>query len=202
MYAMEVDSLIPDSLPRLTNVRNGWKAVIADARSFCLLHPMTRGGRRIRRREGDILKVNLGDGRHAYAQVSYDPLIVFFEGTFTEDMSLSDAAQLPVLFRVWVHNDAIKKGFWPVLGNQPLTAENAAEPFFYKQDAISGAVSLYHSAFADMGYERPASVSECEGLECAAVWDPDHILDRLRDHYAGLPNRWLENMKIDRRAYS
>jgi hypothetical protein len=154
---------------------------------------MTKGGKRVRRREGDIVKIDLGDGRHSYAQVSYDPLIVFFEGTFTEDVPLGDVAQLPVLFRVWVHNDAIKKGLWPVVGNQPLSAENAAEPYFYKQDAISGAVFLYHSAFAQMGYER---------LECAAVWDPEHIIERLLDHYAGQPNLSLESMKIDRRAYS
>jgi hypothetical protein len=163
---------------------------------------MTKGGRRVRRREGDILRVSLGDGRHAYAQVANEPLIVFFDGAFTEDLALRDVAQLPVLFRVWVHNDAIKKGLWTVLGHQPLTAANAVEPYFYKQDAISGAVSIYHSAFADTGWERPASIAECDGLECAAVWDPNHIIDRLRDHYAGLPNRWLEDMKIDRRAYS
>lgn len=163
---------------------------------------MTNRAMGVRRREGDVLKIALGDGRHSYAQVSGDPLVVFFEGAFTDDLPLSRVPQLSVLFRIWVQDDAIKKGVWPVLGNEPLTPENAAEPFFYKQDDISGALSLYHSSFSDTGWERPSSATECEGLECAAVWDAEHVEGRLRDHYAGLPNQWLQALKIDRRALS
>jgi hypothetical protein len=163
---------------------------------------MASKGKRVRRREGDVLKIALGDGRHSYAQVSGDPLVVFFGGAFTDDLPLSRVPHLPVLFRIWVHDDAIKKAFWPVIGNQPLTTENAAEPFFYKQDAVTGALSLYHSNFADTGWERPASATECEGLECAAVWDPLHVEDRLRDHYNGRPNEWFESLKIHRQAFS
>jgi hypothetical protein len=164
--------------------------------------PMSRTGKRIRRREGDILKLDLGEGRHSYAQVGGDPLIVFFEGAFTDDVPLDEVPQLPVLFRIWVHDDAIKKGIWPVLGNQPLAADNSVEPFFYKQDGFTGALSLYHSTFAATGWERPASATECEGLECAAVWDPEHVEDRLRDHYDGRANQWVESLKINSRAFS
>ena len=160
-------------------------------------------GKRVQRRAGDVLKINLGNGRHSYAQVSCDPLIVFFDGAFTNDGPLSHVTALRVLFRVWVHDDAIKTGRWRVVGHKPLTAENAAEPFFYKQDAMTGALSLYHSTFADTGWERPASATECDGLECAAVWDAEHVEDRLRDHYAGgRPNAWLESLRMDKRALS
>jgi hypothetical protein len=163
---------------------------------------MTSKGWRVRRREGDVLKIALGDGRHSYAQVSGDPLVVFFEGAFTDDLPLSRVPHLPVLFRIWVHDDAIKKGVWPVIGNQPLTPENEAEPFFYKQDDMTGALSLYHSTFDQTGWERPSSATECAGLECAAVWDAEHVEDRLRDHYAARPNKWLQTLTIDRRALS
>lgn len=158
--------------------------------------------KRIRRRPGDIIKISLGQGRHSYAQVAEEPLIVFFDGAFTDEPSPHVVIGLPVLFRIWVHNDAVKNGIWPVIGNQPLAPENAVEPYFYKQDAITGALSLYHSSFAATGWERPASATECDGLECAAVWDPEHVEDRLRDHYAGPPNRWLESLGIDKRALS
>ena len=161
---------------------------------------MANKGKRVRRREGDVLRIVLSDGRHSYAQVSGDPLVVFFEGAFRDDLSLSRVPHLPVLVRIWVHDDAIKKGIWPVLGNQPLTPKNAAEPFFYKQDLMTGALSLYHSTFSDRGWERPASLAECEGLECAAVWEAEHVEDRLRDHFAGRPNQWLQSLAIDRSA--
>lgn len=163
---------------------------------------MSENSNPVRRRAGDLLKISLGDGRHSYAQLSGDPLVVFFDGAFTDDLPPSRLAELPVLFRIWVHHDAIKTGRWVVIGNQPLTAENAAEPYSYKQDAITGALSLYHSTFADTGWERPASATECEGLECAAVWDAEHVEDRLRDYYADQPNRWVESLRIEKRALS
>lgn len=41
-------------------------------------------GKRARRRVGDILKIDLGDGVHSYAQVADEPLVVFLDGAFTE----------------------------------------------------------------------------------------------------------------------
>ena len=44
-------------------------------------------------------------------------------------------------------------------------------------------------------YERLAIAEECVGLERAAVWEPEHVEDRLRDHFAGRSNRWVESLK-------
>lgn len=156
--------------------------------------------KRVRRKVGDIVRVDLGSGRHAYAQVAYEPLIIFFEGTFDEEMAVERIPSLPVAFRLWVSNHAITKGTWQVIGSGPLLPENAEEPFFYKQDAISGRLSLYHSAFAATDYERPASLEECQLLECAAVWEPEHVVDRLDDYAAHRPNRWAESLRIDATA--
>ncbi|WP_239807487.1 immunity 26/phosphotriesterase HocA family protein [Croceicoccus hydrothermalis] len=151
---------------------------------------------------GDILKIDLGGGTHSYGQVADEPLIVFFNGAFTEALPPGQAIQLPVLFRLWVHNDAVKKGIWEVVGNLPLAPADAVEPYFFRQDAITGALSLYHSSFANTGWEHPASATDCDGLECAAVWDAEQVEDRLRDHYAGRPNKWFESLRMDKRALS
>jgi hypothetical protein len=37
---------------------------------------------------------------------------------------------------------------------------------------------------------------DCVGLERAAVWEPEHIEDRLRDHFNGIKNIWEESLKI------
>ena len=156
--------------------------------------------KRVGRRQGDILRIDLGDGSHSYAQVSEEPLIIFFDGRFAEEKSLESIGQLPVLFRLWVMNYAVTRGHWPVIGRQTIAAESAKEPFFYKQDAISGRLTLYHSSFSDTNFEQPASLAECEGLECAAVWEPEHVEDRLRDYYSGRANAWTESLKIDTSA--
>jgi hypothetical protein len=75
-------------------------------------------------------------------------------------------------------------------------------PFFFKQDSFNGRLFLYNSSLltADQGYECPATLAECSGLERAAVWDPEHVVDRLRDHAAGRPNQWVESLKINIQA--
>ncbi len=161
---------------------------------------MTSAGKRVRRRDGDLLRIDLGDGRHSYAQVAAEPLIVFFDGAYADALAAEKIVRLPVLFRLWVMNHAVTRGLWPVTGRHALGAENEREPFFFKQDTVTGSLSLYHSSFASTNWERLATASECEGLECAAVWDPEHVLDRLRDHYAGRPNKWVADMSINSAA--
>ncbi|MBD9518573.1 immunity 26/phosphotriesterase HocA family protein [Ensifer sp. ENS02] len=157
----------------------------------------TSKSQRVKRKVGDILRVDLGSGGHSYAQVASEPLIVFFEGVFTADLSVEEIPALPVAFTLGVSRHAVTSGLWPVIASRPLTPESAREPFFFKQDVINGRLFLYHSTFADQSFERPASLAECEGLERAAVWEPGHVVDRLRDHAAGRPNRWVEALKID-----
>ncbi|MGO7031660.1 hypothetical protein ACCS91_05355 [Rhizobium ruizarguesonis] len=37
--------------------------------------------------------------------------------------------------------------------------------------------------------ESPLSFEEADRLECAAVWSPEHVEDRLRDHLNGISNK-------------
>lgn len=94
------------------------------------------------------------------------------------------------MFTVWVTNDAVTSGRWPVIGNVSLSPELEVAPKFFKQDPISKTFSIYHQ-----GQETSASLAECGNLERAAVWEPSHIEDRLRDHYLGIPNQWVESLK-------
>ena len=53
--------------------------------------------KRVRRKVGDILLIDLGAGRHAYAQVADEPLVIFFEGPSMKRLraNTSPACQLP-----------------------------------------------------------------------------------------------------------
>ncbi|WP_373276479.1 Imm26 family immunity protein [Sphingomonas kyungheensis] len=160
------------------------------------MHP----GSKVRRREGDLLKIDLGGGHQSYAQVAAGPLMIFFERASADDLAPEDVSRLPVLFRLWVANHAVTHGRWPVIGRVPLNPESRVEPFFYKQDVMTGRLSLYHSTFAAPNWERAATYAECAGLEAAAVWEPEHVEDRLRDHFAGRPNKWVESLRINEAA--
>ncbi len=43
------------------------------------------------------------------------------------------------------------------------------------------------------GESRPATKEQIKGLERASVWEANHIEDRIRDHYNGIPCIWLQD---------
>ena len=141
---------------------------------------------------GDILAIPLGDGSFAFAQVLRDPLLAFFSLRSNVITHADEIVQSSVLFVVPVMNYAIRDGVWMVVGNSAIGSSLQKEPLFFKKDAVSGDLSIYKDSTAE---EWPATKEECLGLECAAVWEPEHVEDRLRDYFAGVPNKWVECLK-------
>jgi hypothetical protein len=139
---------------------------------------------------GDVVKVDLGDGTMGFGRVLSDPLMAFYDLRTNNVPTLDAIVSSTVLFRVWVMHYAIKSGFWKVIGNLPLSKEPEDTPKFFKRDPINGKYSIYYRE-----QDIPATQEETEGLECAAVWEPEHVEDRLRDHFAGKPNVWVELLR-------
>jgi hypothetical protein len=146
---------------------------------------------------GDLLRIDLGDGAHSYAAVSTTPLVVFFDYNTLADLPPRDVLGLHVAFRIWVFKSDLSSGRWPRVGKLDMPSEWLEQPVMFKQDKISGALALHHERFAASGFETAATLSECEGLECAAVWAASHVEDRLRDHFAGRENQWVRSLAID-----
>lgn len=152
-------------------------------------------GKGQRRRVGDIVKIDLGDGFHSYARVLEEALFAFYDTRTREDLAIDEILRRRVLFIVSVMNHAVTRGRWRVVGGAPLDEVLRSPPPRFMQDALDpDSFSIY-----EKGEIRPASKDECEGLEREAVWDPTHVEDRLRDHYLGQPNKWVEDLKIKSR---
>jgi hypothetical protein len=90
-------------------------------------------------------------------------------------------------------NYAVTTGRWQKLGHASLSEELSKPTLFFKQDPINPK-KLWIS-YPD-GSERKATLTEIDGLERLAVWDPDHAEERLEDYFSGKPNRWVESLKI------
>lgn len=151
-------------------------------------------GRRGRWRVGDVAAVPLGDGREGYAWVLNEPLVAFLEissRSAAERPDISRIVGAPVAFRIWVMRRALTTRVWPIIGSAPPPAAVLEEPWFFKRDRIARTLSLYRK-----GVEVAADQKACQGLECAAVWDPEHVADRLRDHFDGRPNKWVESLRL------
>jgi hypothetical protein len=138
------------------------------------------------RREGDFISIDLHNGFFSFGRVLQEPLIAFYDVYSNGQPQIGKLADSSVLWRLWVYNYAVEDGRWQVIGNRSLTHDLLVEPVFYKQDPITKAMSLYQGT-----REWPATLEECEGLECAAVWEPEHIEERLIDHFEGRTNRWV-----------
>ncbi|MFG6456563.1 Imm26 family immunity protein [Roseateles sp. BYS96W] len=141
---------------------------------------------------GAVLAVPLGDETTCYAITLHEADFAFFEARTSDASPPDDLLERPAPFRVAVHKSAWSNGRWLRVAKVELPEQfRRSEPKFM-QDALNpGQFQIYVG-----GEIRPASRAECEGLERAAVWDPEHVESRLRDHYAGVPNQWLESLRL------
>lgn len=142
---------------------------------------------------GMLLRVDIDGDWHTYARMlARRPKFAFYDCLVsipTED--LLTIAQQPVLFVLAV-NERASSGHWPKIGHVPLEIAPIPIPDQFLQDIGTGACQIVDEAFNT----RAAKPEECIGLERVAVWDPAHVEERLRDHYAGGLNAHLAYMKV------
>lgn len=142
---------------------------------------------------GALVKIPLPDGAFAFGRLLEFPLIAFYDvrSSASDRVTVQSLASANIAFILWVMKYAVTKGHWPIVDRGPLEGSLWEPPLFFLEDAISGELFTTYGG----GVEQPASFAEVEGLERAAVWDPEHVVDRLVDHFAGRPNKWVESMR-------
>jgi hypothetical protein len=152
--------------------------------------------RSIRQRwtRGAIVRISLGDQspRYAFAQMLDEPEYAFFDAFGDADVPPSNLVERPVLFRLWVMRAGHSGGRWLKVTSGAVGDELAEPVARFKQDPIKPSV-IRLTFNGEEG--EPVSVQQCEGLERAAVWEPEHVEDRLRDHLAQRPNKWVQSLK-------
>jgi hypothetical protein len=141
---------------------------------------------------GAVARVPLGD-QHTYAWM----LAKKFEWAFLDarsdaDLPVAEVVNRPVLFRLWVMRSAYSSGRWLKVGTAVPPEELMRPVDSFMFDMISKQFAITTDGGAS---RRPASAAECSPLECGAVWSAEHVEDRLRDHYAGVPNKWLLSVR-------
>jgi len=156
------------------------------------MSPARKGGTRLP--AGTVVSIEYEPGRECFAMVLEDPLVAFFDYSTERNTQtpISEIVGKPIAFKIWVMKYAITGKLWPVVGQGPVPTELQPLPWFYKKDALNG--KIYRTKMGGGG-DFESSLAEIEGLECAAVWDPEHVVDRLKDHFAGRANKWLEILK-------
>lgn len=147
--------------------------------------------KKIKRNIGDVLIIDLGDGEFSFARVLNEPIIGFYDIKYGEIPSIENIIKSKIIFKICVMNSAVTSGRWKVIGNEKLDSDLQQVVPFFREDALTKALFIYKN-----DKEYPASKSDCESLERAAVWNPEHVEDRLRDYFNGVPNKWVELLKL------
>jgi len=141
---------------------------------------------------GDILRVSLPGGRYSLAFVMEEPLIAFFDVSFSneENLDTSILINLRPAFKIWVTSSIVTNSIWPIVGHIDLPELFTERIPFFKKDILNGALSITY----DGSEEIPATQKECEGLERAAIWSLSHAIERLQDLFEHRPSAIAERV--------
>ena len=124
--------------------------------------------------------------------------VEFYDRFDAEQVDGREVVDSEVAFTVAVMDRAFRPtSNWTLLDVVPLSQQEEAEVYrSFKQEPLGGALSIYWEKPDGSWGEDKATRAECVGLERSAVWDPEHVEDRLRDHRAGRPNKWAETLAM------
>lgn len=144
-----------------------------------------------KRKVGDLVKIPLGDGMHTYAHVLQEASFAVYDCRVADELAVEQVVGRPVLFFVAVMDHALKKGRWTIVGHSPLDDRLRRPPTFIQDPLNKNSFSIYEN-----GQIKPSTREQCVGLERMAVWEPEHVEERIRDQYAGHNNKWVELLKM------
>lgn len=144
---------------------------------------------------GAILEINIENEYFVYAQI-LDGGTAFFDYKTKEnlkDFTILNSSK--ILFIIAVYKDVITHGIWLKVGKLQIREELRVLPFQYIRDPLKPEnFELYNP---NTGEITKSTKDEVKGLECAAVWEANHVEDRIRDHYLGVPCIWMEGMTVE-----
>lgn len=150
-----------------------------------------------------MVAIPLGDGFVGWGRQLRSVRVEFYNRfdaeAETERVDPIEVAGSEVVFTVAVRDCAFRgTSKWTPLEVVPLSKGQQTDVYrSLKQDALSGALSIYREKPDGSWGQAPATRAECAGLERSAVWDPQHVEDRLRDHRDDRPNKWTKSLALE-----
>lgn len=144
---------------------------------------------------GAIVKIPLEKEFYGYARILKGTSFAFYDIRSKNELTdLEKIVSCSILFIVSVSAYAVTDGRWIKIGKLPLDNSFDILPPRYIQDLLSP--ENYKIIYSD-GTVKQAKKEECNRLERFAVWQPQHVEERLNDYFAGRKNRYLNQMNVD-----
>ena len=142
---------------------------------------------------GAIVEIPLLNGEYyCYGQLlEYGHCAVFDFKVQTPLSDLSVLNKVGILFRVCIYRQVISQGDWLKVGKLPLREELTVFPDEFIYHDWNQKFFLYKVVTGEI---IPASKEECRGLEPCAVWDSNHVEDRIVAYYNNEPCVWMKEV--------
>src|SRR5688572_30254750 len=154
-----------------------------------------------RREPGRVVRIPLGDGLVSWGRQLRSVKVEFYDRFDAEagadSVDLREVVGSEVAFTVAVMDRAFRRtSTWTLLDVLPLSQAEQSEVYRSFKQGPQGGLSIYWEMPDGSWGEDSATRAQCTGLERSAVWDPEHVEDRLRDYRAGRPNKWAESLAL------
>lgn len=125
----------------------------------------------MRKKLGDIVEIDLPNGKKAFGRLYKESVIGIFNGLYNDVEELEYDVGYYRFIGIYKQDLGRLK---TVAYLQFADAEDAWPPDMVVVDAITGQGSRYHH-----GQIIPCTYEECENLEVVAAWHTYHIVDML-----------------------
>ena len=122
---------------------------------------------------GNLYAINLPNGKFGFGRELQEGALAVYKhiGDTIEDVPQNEEYQ----FIVAVYKKALTCGDWAIVENRPFENEEESwQPPKYIWDMFTGKYRMYYK-----GQVTPSTKSECQGLEVSAVWESQHVVDRI-----------------------
>ena len=130
-----------------------------------------------RRLLGDVYQFKLPNNKYAFGRIFKDACIAIYNEISDDPSNLPE--EEAYLFIVGIYDYVLESDDWVVVANRPFeNDEDAWPPPMYIKDQLTGEYRIYHK-----GKMRGATKEQCEGLEEAAVWNDEHIIERIMESF-------------------
>ena len=130
-----------------------------------------------------MYEIPLPNGLNAYGRLYKECTLGIYRNFYTTVDELPEDEDYA--FFVTVYKDLLQDGEWKVVSERKFKNDDDAwAPKRCTIDALSRVGSIYYK-----GEIIPCTYEECKDLEVAAVWDRNHVIDRLMGD-----DKWLKSL--------
>ena len=147
------------------------------------------------RKEGAFIEIPLPNGKLSYGRIMANANYAFYN-IYTENkiIDIKEILEKDILFIVSVYKSAITMGRWKQIGVKELEINFQVIPEKFIEDQLNpGHFEIYNP---NTGEIISTTKDKCIGLERAAVWEPEHVEERIIDHFERKPNKWVEQLRL------